>query len=70
MTEMPPLPFPDGELVLRGHLFIHHSLYTTETTKIAELYECHEEEHAQPQWITHSHVHTAPAPEPEWSWDL
>lgn len=63
------LPLPVEEVELRGHLFIHHSLYTTELTKLAGLRECHDEEHAEPQWIPHPHTHTAPAPLEEWSWE-
>jgi hypothetical protein len=65
----PQIPLPIEELELRGHLFIHHSLHTTETVKQASLFECHEEEHADPRMIEHPHAHSAPAIEEEWSWD-
>lgn len=67
---VPVLPFPDQEDLVRGHLLIHHCLATTEKSKLDELYECHEIEHAEPQWIPHPHVHAAPAPlADEWSWE-
>lgn len=67
-TQVPALPFPDGEFELRGHLFIHHSLYTTATSDAAELYGCHEEDHAGPLEPVHPHTHSAPVIEEEWSW--
>ena len=69
VSKVPALPSPDQEDALRGHLFIHHSLYTTEKSKLAELYECHEIEHAEPQWIPHPHTHSAPEKEEEFSWE-
>lgn len=68
---VPVLPFSDEEIVLHGHLFIHHSVYMGSTWDLGELTAAHTEEH-DPAWthlLTHPHTHSAPAAESEWSWD-